>query len=231
MTFGYIRTDNSRRLSFEVDYDYQLAGEQSGESYTLAAGTIIRPFNTMKAGITASYSGNRDQLQYVTTETVPGGYRYILGTIDQQTLGLTLRIDYSITPELSVQYYGSPFISKGGYTEFKHVVDPENSDYNDRFALYPDPVLADGEYQLDENNDGLTDYTISDPDFNFHQFRSNFVAKWEFRPGSFLYFVWSSERTGNTADPNASLGESFGQLWDIFPDNIFLIKFNYWFSL
>jgi hypothetical protein len=111
------------------------------------------------------------------------------------------------------------------------VTDPLNPGYDKRFVYYPDPVLNDGVYEMDENNDGLADYTVDNPDFNFHQFRSNFVAKWEYRPGSYIYLVWSSERTGNTADPTASLGQSFNQLWSVFPGNIFLIKFNYWFSI
>ena len=144
-----------------------------------------------------------------------------MGTIDQQTMGLTFRVDYSITPEFSIQYYGSPFISRGIYSEFKYVSDPKNTEFENRFVIYHDPVLIDGVYHLDENLDGLTDYTMDNPDFNFHQFRSNFVAKWEYRPGSFLYFVWSSERTGNAEPATASLGESFRGLWDSIPRKYF----------
>jgi hypothetical protein len=46
-----------------------------------------------------------------------------------------------------------------------------------------------------------------------------------------LYFVWSSERTGYVEPATASMGESFRDLWKVFPGNVFLIKFNYWFSL
>jgi len=146
-------------------------------------------------------------------------------------MGLIFRIDYHITPEFSIQYYGSPFISKGSYSEFKYVVDPLSKEYNNRFVIYQDPALSGGNYELDENNDHVPDYSIENPDFNFHQFRSNFVAKWEYRPGSFIYLVWSSERTGNADSADATLGNSFRQLWHVFPGNIFLIKFNYWFSL
>ena len=88
----------------------------------------------------------------------------------------------------------------------------EQIDYNDRFEIYSDPVLIDGIYYLYDNDDGLADYTIGNPDFNFHQFRSNLVAKWEYRLGSFIYLVWSSERTGRTGSSNASIGESFREL-------------------
>lgn len=231
MTFGYLKTDNAKRIAAELRYNYSWTGQQSANHYELEPGIIIRPVNSLKIGIAASFARNHDELQYVNYKNLPAGYRHIMGTIDQQTLGFAFRIDYSVTPEFSVQYYGSPFISKGEYAEFKYISDPENSDYNKRFALYPNPAIIASEYQLDENNDGLTDYTLINPDFNFHQFRSNLVAKWEYRPGSFLYFVWSSERTGNTDEAYASMGESFRQLWKVFPGNIFLIKFNYWFSL
>jgi hypothetical protein len=181
--------------------------------------------------MSAGFSGNKDELQYVNTVNLPTGNRYILGSLDQQTLGMTFRIDYNVTPEISIQYYGSPFISRGKYSGFKHVTDPLNKDYDQRFDIYPDPLLAGGIYHLDENNNGITDYTIENPDFNFHQFRSNLVAKWEYRPGSFIYLVWSGERTGNADKADASMSESFRQLWHVFPGNIFLVKLNYWFSL
>jgi hypothetical protein len=231
MTFGDFRTDYSKRVAIGFDYSYERSTGNSAESYELGPGLTLRPINTLKIHLSASYGGNHNQLQYVDTRNTMTPYRTILGTLDQRTLGFTFRVDYSITPEFSIQYYGSPFISRGNYSEFKYVTDPMSGEYSKRFELYPVPVLKDGIYQLDENNDGLTDYTLDDPDFNFHQFRSNFVAKWEYRPGSFLYLVWSSERTGNDMDPKSSLGQSFRHLWDVFPGNIFLIKFNYWFSI
>ena len=74
-------------------------------------------------------------------------------------------------------------------------------------------------------------YSIENPDFNFHEYRSNLVAKWEYRLGSFIYFVWSAERTGMAEDPSVSISDSFRQLGKAYPKNIFLIKLNYWFSL
>jgi len=231
LIFGGINSDRSKRISMTLSGEYQATGDQSAKYFTLAPEISVRPLNTLKIGLTASYTDNYDQLQYVETKSLTDGNRYILGIIDQTTLALTFRIDYSITPELSIQYYGSPFISKGKYKEFKKVTDPMNTQYENRYTLYPEPELIDGVYQLDENRDLVTDYTLDNPDFNFHQFRSNLVAKWQIRPGSFLYFVWSSERTGFEQNADATMGESFKQLWGVFPGNIFLVKFNYWFSL
>jgi hypothetical protein len=157
--------------------------------------------------------------------------RYILGTLDQKTVGLTFRVDLNITPEFSVQYYGSPFVSRGSFSGFKYITDPGAKVINDRFRVYNNTRLNSGQYGLDENGDMIPDYYIGNPDFNFHQFRSNLVAKWEFRPGSFIYMVWSCNKTGNTSSSHASYGESLNQLIKAFPENMFLLKLSYWFSL
>jgi hypothetical protein len=231
MTFGMVSTDNSKRLSFSLQGNYRTMQEQYAKEWQLSPGINIRPVNTLKIGLTADFAANEDELQYINTLKNGTGDRQVLGTINQKTMGFTFRIDYSVTPELSVQFYGSPFISRGEYSEFKYITHPMDDEYANRYNLYQSPALAGGAYQLDENNDGIVDYTLDNPDFNFHQFRSNLVTKWEFRPGSFLYLVWSSDRTGLAGDPSSTLGQSFNQLWKVFPGNIFLIKFSYWFSV
>jgi hypothetical protein len=229
--FGQAKTDPSKKFIFEFAYSYESTGKNSASSYNLGPGVSIRPINALKIGLTANFVNNHDRLQYITTRNFLLEKRYILGTIDQKTLGLTFRVDLNLTPEFSIQYYGSPFVSRGSYSEFKHVTDPEAKDYKDRFTIYNNTQLTGNTYGLDENGDLLVDYYIGNPNFNFHQFRSNLVAKWEYRLGSFIYFVWSSERTGDTSSAGSSVNDSFRQLRSAFPKNIFLIKLNYWFSL
>jgi hypothetical protein len=230
-TFGSVRTDASKKIIFDLAYSYENAGNNSASRFELMPGISIRPIQALKIGATANFSGNNDKLQYVTTINTGSKKRYILGTIDQTTLGITFRVDLNITPEFSIQYYGSPYISRGRYSDFKHVTNPQSDNYENRFALYNNTTLKGNTYGLDENNDMVPDYYIADPDFNFHEFRSNLVAKWEYRLGSFIYFVWSSERTGKTGSSQATLGESYKELSSVFPNNIFLIKLNYWFTL
>ena len=231
-SFGGLHTDYSKKVAVGLDYSYEYRGNNSQISYELKPGITFRPFRTFKIGVTGDYIHNTDNLQYVATCDYFSEQRYILGTIGQKTIGMTLRLDLNITPEFSIQYYGSPFISRGSYSEFKHVTDAVAKAYDDRFAIYNNVVLSDnGKYLLDENDDMVYDYGIPDPDFNFHQFRSNMVAKWEYRLGSFIYVIWSSERTGQTGTSHSTLKESYKELRSIFPNNIFLIKFNYWFSL
>lgn len=229
---GSLRTDPSKNVIARLGYSYEKSGNNSGTGFSLEPSVTVRPFDMLRFVLSGTYENYTNDLQYVEARNYLDNFRYILGRIDQKTLGLTLRVDLNITPEFSIQYYGSPFISRGTYSDFKRITDPEAAGYDKRFSIFSDPVLqSDNSYALDENDDMIIDYTIGNPDFNFHEFRSNLVAKWEYRPGSYLYLVWSSDRSGRTSDSGASVGESYRQLRDVFPGNIFLIKLNYWFSL
>lgn len=230
---GMLRTDASKKFIVMIGGQYQKSGSNSAESWMISPGISMRPFSMLKIDVMADYQKNYDELQYIATRNLlTDEKRYILGTIDQTTFGLTFRVDLNVTPEFSVQYYGSPFISRGTYSELKRVSDPEAEKYDERFIIYQNPLLSGGEYLLSDFDSGYPAfYGVANPDFNFHQFRSNLVAKWEYRLGSFIYFVWSSERTGYNGSSDASLGDSYRYLGDVFPNNIFLIKLNYWFSL
>jgi hypothetical protein len=230
-TSGSAKTDPSKKLIFEFSYSYEGSGNNSGASYTLEPGISFRPVNSLKITVASTYEDNQNSLQFVDTKNYLSEKRYILGNIDQQTFGLTFRLDLNLTPEFSVLYYGSPFISRGSYSDFKRVTVPDARNYNSRFVVFNNPQLSGNNFGLDENNDNVADYYIGNPDFNFHQFRSNLVAKWEYRPGSYIYLVWSSDRTGRSNYSDASFADSFSLLKNVFPNNIFLIKLNYWFSL
>jgi hypothetical protein len=228
-TFGSLTTDQSKKIIATLQYIYEKSGNNSSVDYEVQPQLIFRPINNLKLSVAANYDGNRDNLQYIDTKTFATGNRYILGRIDQKTLGLTFRVDLNISPEFSIQYYGSPFISKGEYSRIKYITDARAESYDNRFQVYNTQTLPDGSYLLGDPLYGS--YNLANPDFNFHEFRSNLVAKWEYRLGSYIYLVWSSQRSGTTGDSKASFGESYKQLRSIFPNNIFLIKLNYWFSL
>lgn len=231
MLSGQLTTDISKNVFYQINYDLAHSSHGSATSYLLGPGITVRPVNSLTLGLSAEYSANRDQLQYVTRVDLPSASRYILGTINQQTLDLTFRVDFILSPDLSLQYYGSPFVSRGHYSAFRLVTDPRAGNYNSRFYLYPDPVASPGQYMLKEGGSSGVSYLIQDPDFNFRQFRSNLVLKWEYRPGSDLYLVWSDDKTGNLNTLGPDVWHSFGPLGRIPGNNIFLIKFSYWFSL
>jgi len=146
---------------------------------------------------------------------------------------LTYSLSYSPRPNLSVQYYGQPFVSSGRYTDLKVVTEPRADRYGDRFHTFTTAVLDPdaGTYALDETGDGQADYTVRVPDFTFREFRSNPMFHWEYRPGSNLYLVWSQSRSGFGEDGTFSFGDDFRQLFDIRPYNVLAIKLSHWVSL
>ena len=128
--------------------------------------------------------------------------RWVLGRIDQDTWSFTFRVNLSITPDLTVQYYGSPFIGTGRYTAFKKATDTLAQANADRFHLLgPDEIAfrAEDNSLPGHGSGGGPSYSFANPDFSFRQFRSNLVARWEWKPGSSLYVVWSQGRTAYAA--------------------------------
>ena len=177
---------------------------------------------------------NHDKIQYIGTENTNGESRYLFGEIDQKTVILIMRFNVCITPNLSVEFYGQPFVSAGKYSHFKRITDPRADSFNDRYHTFSDSEIgydADAEnYDVDENNDGSLDYSIGNPDFNFRQFRSNLVVRWEYSPGSTLFLVWSQGRTSYVSDGSFSYQYDMRDLFGVYPHDVFLVKFNHWFS-
>ena len=224
-------SDGSKRASFGIGTLYSKSNDNAYNSLNVNSNVSYRPLNTLKFSLNINLSKNTDQLQYVSTLDFNNQPRYILAKINQQTAGLTFRVDYNITPELSIQYYGSPFVAIGKYSNFKRVTNSRSDTYSNRFYEFSTPVINGTEYQLAENNNSVVDYTLSNPDFNFSQFRSNLVAKWEYKPGSSVYLVWSNEQTEYATQGVNNLLKAYNQIKKSFPNNLFLVKLNYWFSI
>ena len=226
----YVRTDPSEKIFFDLSFNTSNSANQSLSYYFVQPGISFMPMNTLKISLGIFYSSNINKLQYVATEQVNSRNKYLLGSINQITAGGTFRIDYNITPELSIQYYGSPFASVGKYSEFKSVADPRAMDYAGRNSIL-NPVLNGDNYDVFENKDPQLSYSFVNPDFNFFQFRSNLVLRWEYFPGSQVYLVWSQDRTKYISPASSSVYDALSGLRNLYPNNIFLVKFNYWFSI
>jgi hypothetical protein len=226
-------TDSSRRVSVSVEGERAWARDDDSRSAEVAGHLNLRLSNRLSLSGSTSYEQLHDNLQYVATADSDGGPRWVLGRIDQDTWSFTFRVDVSITPSLTVQYYGSPFISTGHYRSFKKATDTLASDYAERFHLYgPDEITfaaPENVYRVTEAGGGPT-YSFANPDFSFQQFRSNLVARWEWKPGSSVYAVWSQGRTGYATEWNDSFQANWSHLWREQSDNVFLVKLSYWFS-
>ena len=225
-------TDYSKKLSFFVG-NYHGSGDAKSSSAHEYYGEInYRPTNSLSISIDPDYGIQQQDLQYVTTAGTKDNPAYIFGKLDQRTFGITFRINYTINPELSIEYYGQPFISAGKYTDFRNITQPDAGKFRDRFHIFGrDEITFNQETNSYTINDGISDASVSNPDFNFRQFRSNLVIRWEYLPGSTLYLVWSQGRTSSDTNGLFSYGNDFKDLFRITPRNIFLVKFSYWFAL
>jgi hypothetical protein len=228
------QTDSSRRVWGRLYGEHAWARDDDNSRASELSGYLnLRPSNRLSLSASASYERLRDNLQYVATADTDGGARWVLGQIDQDTWSFVFRVNLSITPDLTVQYYGSPFIGTGRYTAFKKATDTLAKANADRFHLYgPDEIAYRPEanaYRVTEAGGGPS-YSFGNPDFSFQQFRSNLVARWEWKPGSSVYVVWSQGRTGFAPSWTDSFHNNWGDLWSTRPDNVFLVKLSYWFS-
>jgi hypothetical protein len=236
---GGMSTSERKKFVVELNGSYYRTFHDVRTSYEIGLELSYRPINNLSISAEPEWNMTMDKMQYVTTTSMPSmietyGSRYVFAAIDQKTLSISLRVDYSITPDLSIQYWGQPFFGSGKYTDFKMITNPVADEYADRFHIYTPAQISfsDGLYSIDEDLNGSTDYSFGNPDFNVSEFIHNLVIRWEFMPGSTAYLVWSQNREYYS---DSGLFDFRQQSKDLFvhnkPFNVFLIKFSYRFGL
>ncbi len=233
INFFFMNTDNRKKLRFFGGYVYSQARENNFSFLRFEGGVTYQPTNALTISFNPEYTKNPNKTQYVTETDFNGTPRYILGTIDQQTLSGSIRLNYTINPNLTIQYYGQPFVSRGKYRQFKFVTNSIADNLSDRFEAFNNTQVTfiDDTYFIDEDLDGSADYEIGNPDFSFVQFRSNLVVRWEYIPGSEVFLVWSQGVTGS-GDPTEHLFTNLdNQILGQKKENSFLIKATYRFRL
>ncbi|MEM9820980.1 MAG: DUF5916 domain-containing protein [Bacteroidota bacterium] len=229
----YAYTDNRKKLNFNWNMFHVWGAGETVRIQDYSLFIRYQPTNAFNVSFGPSFNRFRRPVQNVTSEDYNGTTRYIAGRVNQKTLSATIRLNYSISPNLSLQYYGQPFISQVKYSEFKYITNPLSEEFQDRFHAYDDSEIRyDDEeevYIVDETKDGIEDYSFGNPDFSFIQFRSNFVMRWEYTPGSELFLVWSQSNTA-TGNPHEGIFRDLKtNLFENKGTNIFLIKYTYRF--
>jgi uncharacterized protein DUF5916/cellulose/xylan binding protein with CBM9 domain len=199
--------------SFWVNY-WRGDGGRS-ESLKLEPTLELKVSTRFTSSLSASYERNRNETQYFGTFTDSSGTpHFTFAHLEQKTLSLTWRLGYTFTPNTSLQVYASPFVSKGTYTDVREVGQARAASYVARYRPYADSAVA------------------GDPGgFNVQEFRSNVVFRWEYRPGSTLFLVWSQGREGSSAgEGSKSFAGDLGDLFDQRANHTFLVKLSYWFA-
>jgi hypothetical protein len=224
----FLSSNGALDLSGHAGMHYQAYAFDGSGEWILHGGLTWLPVRKVKLGGDITFDQTRYHQQYVETILTSGDPEYMVGRIDRQTASLTFRWEVYFTPELSVQYYGSPYFSTGIYDEFKRVSQGSAWNWEERVES------VQTEFDPETNNysfmRGGETLGFGNPDFSFMQFRSNLVLRWEYKLGSTLYLVWAHDRSGweNLYHP---VGEITGDLFGIEGNNVFMIKLNFWFSV
>ncbi|HUR31670.1 MAG TPA: DUF5916 domain-containing protein [Saprospiraceae bacterium] len=230
----YVQSDSRKKITYDAFVSGGAGFKQTVKYFSIGGGINFQPINSLRFSIGPSYErGERKQDQFVANVDYNGEMRSIVSFVNQKSFSLSTRLNYYIRPNLSLQYYGQPFIFRALYKNFAFVQSPLAKTIEERFHVFtPQEItLSGGAATIDENHDGLIDYSFSTPDFNFIQFRSNLVLRWEYVAGSEFFLVWSQGVVPNAfGDLDTPLVTSlFDNVFDKQPHNIFLVKFSYRF--
>ncbi|MBA4252190.1 MAG: hypothetical protein C0442_10785, partial [Chlorobiaceae bacterium] len=232
---GY--TDSRKKIVGNSEISYS-SDRNGGYFYSLELSLDWRPLPQLNVNVGPSYDINRVTEQWVgkfsdnfALNTFKN--RYVFAQLDQTTLAGNIRLDWTFTPQLSLQLFLQPLFSVGSYSYFKELAKPKSKEYNvygrdnSSSINYND---ATNEYTVEPDGEGAaSSFVIDNPDFNFKSLRANGVLRWEFKPGSTLFFVWTQSRTNPDHPSDFSFERDFRSLINSESDNIFMIKFTYWF--
>lgn len=118
-------------------------------------------------------------------------------------------------------------ISSGNYTDFKELARRKSFDFNH----YGAGTEADGVYTFDPDGAGSADaISFDNPNFNVRSLRGNAILRWEYRPGSTVYFVWTQTKEDEENVGDLQFKHSLNRLWQADTDNVFMIKFTYYWN-
>ncbi|HSG06837.1 MAG TPA: DUF5916 domain-containing protein [Longimicrobiales bacterium] len=222
-----VGTDFRNSVAGDLNVSGNVRGESDSRNLSVSPGIRFRPSGRATFRLGSTLNWNLNDYQWVQSFTTDAT-RYVFARIDQTTVGLSLRAEYAFTPGLSLQLYAEPFASAGAYSAYKRIADPVAHRYEDRFTELG-TRSAGGTIFTDVDGDG-TEESFERPDFSFKQFRSNAVLRWEYRPGSALFVVWSQGRNHFLQNGDFGFGEGMRDLFGVAPQNVFMVKFSYWMS-
>lgn len=182
-------------------------------SRSMSVGTDLRLASRYSMSIGAAWEGKTDDQQWIRNygSFLSDTTHYTFARLKQNTVALTARANWTATPNLSLQLYMQPFITSGEFASWRQLSTPTASVYAARYAPYGSGAVPSG--------------------FNFRQFNSNAVVRWEYRPGSTLFFVWQQGRLNSDATGEFRVARDYRDLFRAHPDNTLLIKASYWFNL
>ncbi|HYW11369.1 MAG TPA: DUF5916 domain-containing protein [Longimicrobium sp.] len=234
-----LSTDSRRKLVFSVNPGFGGVADGGGFIETRAS-LRYKPSTNVQLTFGPSYNYSLNKTQYVASfaDSLAAGFfgrRSVFAELEQHVVSLDTRVNWTFTPNLTLELFAQPFVATGDYRDYKEFVRPRSGDTRGFTAqeLAVAERAADGRptlYRLDTDGDPAADqgFRFANTNFNVRSLRGNAVLRWEYRPGSTLFFVWQQNRSGSEAYGDFQLGRDTGAIFDARPDNVFVIKATYW---
>ena len=232
--FGF-STDGRKWLSFDV-FGGTDRNEYGGYSNSAELSMNLKLLPSLSISTGPSFNRAKNLAQYLQTEddgtaVETFDQRYVFGTINQTQLTLQTRVNWILNPRASLQVYMQPLVATGDYDDFKELAAPRTF----AFLHYGSAGTSlsynaiERTYTVDPDAFGpAPSFSFDDPDFNFKSLRLNAIFRWEFRPGSTLYVVWTEQRQEESNPGEFSAGRDLSRLFSAHSDDVFLVKMTYW---
>ena len=232
----YVNTDSRWPVVATLNLD-DLRDQSGANTFTTSLTLDARPLSYVHVSVGPTLTQQYSTGQFVRTAVDPAatntfGRRYVFSNLHQTTLSLDTRVDWTFTPTLTLQVYAQPFVSAGRYSDFKELRRPRSYDFSvygkDAGTIVYDPSSA--EYTVDPDGaGGASSFAVSNPNFNVRSLHGDAVLRWEYKPGSTLFFVWQQERSGfDPAISDFEFRRDAGAIFRQQPTNTFLVKLAYW---
>lgn len=213
--WGGVNTDSRKRVSGGMWVNLRRADEGRTTGSYLSLYVSFRLSSQFQLNVGTGFGRDQENTQwfgnFVDAANVT---HYSFAHLEQRTTSMSVRLNYTMTPDVTFELYGQPFMARGTYSNIREIsATPDAGAYDARFEPYTPPAGAATRYKVTE-------------------LLSNSVVRWEYRPGSTVFLVWQHGRQG--PGPNNTFDQSwrrdYRELFDLHPDNTFLVKVAYWLS-
>lgn len=210
--------------------DHYTRDRQHG--WTIAPSVEWHPSTRFSLALGPRLEELRTTAQYVDTFDDPAavqtfGHRYLFARLNETQLSASLRVNWIFTPRLSLEVYAQPLLSSGAYSEYKELAQPRSYDF---LLTGPPTAVPDdpNRLQVTPATPGLAHLAFDNPNFSLASLRGNAVLRWEYRPGSTIFLVWTQDRSDTVTDGNFNIGDGLNRLAAAPGNNVFLVKVTYW---
>ncbi|PIS27685.1 MAG: hypothetical protein COT43_09215 [Candidatus Marinimicrobia bacterium CG08_land_8_20_14_0_20_45_22] len=226
-----VNSDSRKKIFGELKFSGWSTTDQS-VGMTISPELVFRLTTNLKATLNPTFQSEYDSWRWVdNVEDATGNRHYIFAEMHQKTFSCIVRLDFTLTPNLSVQFYGEPFLTAGNYQNFTEAAYPRMGHFQDQFRDFSSNEVTyfpnDKQFGVDNDSDGSYEYRFSKPDFHYKQFRCNLVIRWEYLPGSLLYLVWSNGLTNANGTGTFDLRHDIRELFSTSPENVLIVKLSY----